>query len=168
MTPEQIKKFQELDSDIEGVVIRFDDGHMVKIKLDRYIAIHKAKENILFEKNVIKLILEEKIDDVFADLPLSDQERVSKYKESLLEKIHLSYVLCEGKLAYWEKQQITRKEFVERGANSLGPRLRPILLKCYHRKDLNIREEIVKMILKYCTSQSKLEEIREDFLPQRW
>jgi RNA ligase len=153
---------------IEGVVVRFDDGHMVKVKTDWYVAIHKAKENILFEKNVVKLILEEKIDDIIPDLPESDKERIAKYKEELLDNIDMSVFICHMHLSYWDKQQITRREFVEGPANKFGSLLKPILLRCYQKPEVNIRSEIIKMILKHCTSQVKLEELREQFLPEKW
>jgi RNA ligase len=58
---------------IEGVVVRFNDGHMIKVKTDWYVAIHRAKDQILFEKNVIKLILEENIDDILPNLLENDK-----------------------------------------------------------------------------------------------
>lgn len=53
--------------DIEGVVIRFDDGHMVKVKTDTYVALHRAKSELESQRNVVRLILDEKVDDL---LPL--------------------------------------------------------------------------------------------------
>lgn len=54
----------------EGVVIQFADGHMVKIKSDDYCLKHKALDSLKFEKDVLLLALEGKIDDV---LPLLDE-----------------------------------------------------------------------------------------------
>ena len=74
--------------DREGYVIYIDDVPTVKIKNDWYLAIHKAKDNILYERHVINLILDEKIDDVIPFLPPQDKERVEKYRDAFWEKFH--------------------------------------------------------------------------------
>jgi RNA ligase len=65
----------------EGFIVRFDNGHMFKIKADEYVKIHKAKDNILFEKNVISLILDEKLDDVVSFLPEEDAKRLTDFAD---------------------------------------------------------------------------------------
>ena len=55
---------------VEGVVLRFTDGRMVKIKAEDYCIKHGAKDALLHEKNVLKAFLSEKLDDV---LPLLDE-----------------------------------------------------------------------------------------------
>jgi hypothetical protein len=37
--------------------VQFDDGHCMKIKTSWYLRFHKAKENLVFEKDVINLIM---------------------------------------------------------------------------------------------------------------
>lgn len=53
----------------EGVIVRFEDGHMVKIKADEYCLIHGTVSDIVSEKNVINLIVFEGIDDALPLLP---------------------------------------------------------------------------------------------------
>lgn len=65
---------------IEGWVLRFNDGHMVKIKGDWYVRIHKTKDNLNFEKNVIDLIVNEKIDDAKSFMLDDDRHRVEKFE----------------------------------------------------------------------------------------
>ena len=48
----------------EGIVLRFDTGHMVKCKSEDYVLRHKTKEQINQEKNVIGVILEDLVDDM--------------------------------------------------------------------------------------------------------
>ena len=57
----------------EGYIVRFEDGLMFKIKCDWYCLLHKTLEHIVHEKDVIRLILDDKLDDVKAILP---EERV--------------------------------------------------------------------------------------------
>jgi RNA ligase len=72
-----------LSEGVEGVVVRFDDGGMVKLKADQYVAMHRAKSDINSEKNVVPLILDSKIDDLKPILPKDDLERISQFEISL-------------------------------------------------------------------------------------
>lgn len=166
MKIEVLNSFRELDrTDIEGVVVRFDDGHMVKIKLDLYCAIHKAKENILQEKNVVKLILEEKVDDILPNLPEVDKKRLEEYKEELVDVIDYHSDMI-GTHLRWLVQTHTKKEFALEYANQVTPMYRSIIFSCWDRNS-GVREEVVKFILKNCSSQTKLDEIRYT-LPEKW
>lgn len=166
MKIEVLNSFRELDrTDIEGVVVRFDDGHMVKIKLDLYCAIHKAKENILQEKNVVKLILEEKLDDILPNLPDFDRDRLLKYKEKLIWNVEFHSFMIEQHLAHFEKT-LTRKEYALQYAQNVVALYRSIIFSCWGTEK-SIREEVVKFILKNCSSQTKLDEIRYT-LPEKW
>jgi RNA ligase len=62
----------------EGDVIRFNDGHMLKVKNDWYVRIHKVKDLIRYDRNIINLVINEEIDDVIPMFDESDQTRVSK------------------------------------------------------------------------------------------
>ena len=65
---------------IEGWIIRFDDGHMVKCKGEWYLRIHKTKDNLLHEKNIIALLVEEKMDDAKAFMLDDDRKRVEEFE----------------------------------------------------------------------------------------
>jgi RNA ligase len=54
---------------MEGYIIRFEDGHMVKLKGDEYCFRHNATDLMQSEKDVIQLVVEGKVDD---HLPLLD------------------------------------------------------------------------------------------------
>ena len=65
---------------IEGWIIRFDDGHMVKCKGEWYLRIHKTKDNLLHEKNIIELLVDEKMDDAKAFMLDDDRKRVEEFE----------------------------------------------------------------------------------------
>lgn len=65
---------------IEGYIIRFDDGHMVKIKAADYLRKHKTKDAISLEKNIISLLVNEQMDDVKAFLLDDDRKRVEDFE----------------------------------------------------------------------------------------
>ena len=66
-------------SDIEGVVVRFDDGHMVKLKADTYVSLHRAKSLLDNERDVVGLILDQKVDDLLPLLPDQDRTRLLEF-----------------------------------------------------------------------------------------
>lgn len=68
---------------IEGVVITFADGHMVKVKTDWYVQLHRAKDQIARERHLIALILTDKLDDLLSMLPEDDRTRVLKFADAL-------------------------------------------------------------------------------------
>ena len=65
---------------LEGYIIRFDDGHMLKIKGEWYLRIHKTKDNLTHEKNVIDLLVNEKMDDAKAFMMDEDRKRVEDFE----------------------------------------------------------------------------------------
>lgn len=72
---------------VEGAVIRFHNGHMLKIKSEWYSAIHGAKEAITEEKNVVLLILDQKIDDVKALVLQDDRDNLDRYEQQFWQKV---------------------------------------------------------------------------------
>lgn len=62
---EEMLAAAETREEIEGWVIQFEDGEMVKVKTDWYMARHRAF-TFFRERDIVKLIMDEQIDDVKA------------------------------------------------------------------------------------------------------
>lgn len=111
----------------EGYVLRFHDGHMVKIKSDWYVAIHKAKDDILYERNVVRLIEDDKLDDVLSFLVDSDRDRITRfseaYKAAFAAKINGILELVNDTLRV---KKLSRKDFAIDVAPQMGPFVRPV------------------------------------------
>jgi len=69
----------------EGVVVRFNDGHMVKIKAEWYVLRHKSKEAITREKNVVDYVVNDRVDDVLPFLQAEDQDRLKAFQREFWE-----------------------------------------------------------------------------------
>lgn len=67
--------------DGEGVVLRFDTGHMVKIKADQYVLRHKTKDQVSQEKNIIQIILNDDVDDLVSLLTPDDVSRIQQFQQ---------------------------------------------------------------------------------------
>jgi RNA ligase len=76
-----VKQIREWE-DSEGVVLRFDTGHMVKIKSDQYVLRHKTKDAINQEKNVISIILNDDVDDLIPLLTPEDATRIQEFQHA--------------------------------------------------------------------------------------
>lgn len=63
----------------EGDIIRFADGHMLKIKNDWYVRIHKTVDKIRFDRHIVDVILKEELDDVLPMLPQHEADRVHEF-----------------------------------------------------------------------------------------
>lgn len=64
----------------EGDIIRFATGHMLKIKNDWYVRIHKTKDLIRTERNIADIIVNEQLDDVLPLLDATDLSVVRAYE----------------------------------------------------------------------------------------
>ncbi len=67
----------------EGYVIRFDNGHMVKIKAEEYCSLHGMADLLQFEKNVLALILGDTLDDAKALMDDDSRARVSAFEDAV-------------------------------------------------------------------------------------
>lgn len=67
----------------EGYVIRFDNGHMLKVKGEWYCQLHKTMEHIQQEKDLIRLILDEKLDDAKPFLAVDLREKLDHFGAEL-------------------------------------------------------------------------------------
>jgi RNA ligase len=64
----------------EGDIIRFADGHMLKVKNDWYVRIHKTIDRITFDRNIVDLIINEEVDDVIPMLPTVQVDRIRNFE----------------------------------------------------------------------------------------
>ena len=159
-------KLDELldQKDIEGVVVRFNDGQMIKIKTEWYVAIHKAKDNILHEKNVIKLILEERLDDIIQELPDYDRKKLEEYEDTLISNIEKAVEMCKAALKESEDQD--KKHF----AIHVAPKINPLLrVACFvnWNDPSKLRDSLIMNILKKTNTQTDVDSIR-DIIGGKW
>lgn len=85
---EDIMEYIRAQEGTEGVVIRYGNGHMLKIKSEWYSAIHGAKELITQENNVVRLIINEEIDDAKALVLEEDRQNLDRYERDFWKKLN--------------------------------------------------------------------------------
>jgi len=151
--------------DLEGFVVRFGDGHMIKLKCDWYVQIHKAKEAILQDRNIVELILDEKLDDVKAHLPAEDRDRLTQFESNINFDIARRVRLIGMKLDYLGDNGIDRKTFALDEKHSVGvdAYMRPIIFKNFGTiiSSNKILEDVRNTIRNNLGRTAKYEAIRD-------
>lgn len=159
-----VNQVREWD-DGEGVVLRFDNGHMIKVKADDYVLRHKTKDQISLEKNVIATILDDSVDDFIPLLTPEDAKRLKEFQhlfwlsiEDVATDIHDLY------------KQIDRgqdqKEFATMAVPSVLPQYQPFMFKL--RKGFPVKDLIIEQIQKSIGSQTKIHSVRWLFGNIQW
>jgi len=75
--------FTKSIEDEEGFVVAFDDGQRVKVKGEWYLKLHKMVDLMKNERELIRLILDEKIDDVLSMIREEDRQAVEEFEHLL-------------------------------------------------------------------------------------
>lgn len=90
---DELIKLGKTTENIEGWVIEFEDGQMIKIKTDWYFNRHGLRTvNIFREDYVIKNYLEGKLDDILAQLDPNDDDDAFKFVEKVISAVD-NYIL---------------------------------------------------------------------------
>ena len=158
MSDEYMKDL-ETSSDTEGIVIRFNNGHMLKIKTLWYVAIHRAKDNLLHEKRVVELILEDKVDDVLGFLDPEDRDRLDSYRTSFVNGLDASIKLLRDHY-YPKAKSMSRKDFALGLGKEIPWSYTSIIFNCWDKSKDEIETEIMNTLRKSLTSQAKIDNTR--------
>lgn len=159
---------------IEGFVIRFQDtGLMYKSKCDSYVAMHKAKDNINLEKNVIAMIVNEKVDDVLPLLFGDDRENLSKFNDAVNHAIRetADRLFWVAQASHDNLNGSAKRFSLEVVENYKKHGERGILFTVFNNLDKGIEGAIdaVKNIIKNnLSTQTKVESVRHLFGNIRW
>lgn len=107
----------------EGIVVCFQDtGEMVKLKLDEYCLIHRAKERILEERYVVEDIINGDIDDVKATVLEEDRDAIDKYQQKFWTALDVQ----ADELGQWihqmHRKYPNRKDFALSSENRQAPK----------------------------------------------
>jgi RNA ligase len=95
----------------EGDVLRFADGHMVKIKNDWYVNLHRIIGSISSARNIVALILTQSLDDIMPKLPASTAAGIRIFEAQFWKCLEESVEKYNG---YYESvKSLTRKEYAQ-------------------------------------------------------
>jgi RNA ligase len=151
--------------DIEGVVIRFDDGHMIKIKTDAYITLHRAKSLLENERDVVECVLTDKVDDLLAILPDTDKYRLIKFRDDVIVDINTTVFKVNLFLNILREDNVSRKQFSVENPK-LDPMLRMFIFK--HWGDDCTYQSVSEYALRNLGSNRSFEKLKTLFIAAKW
>jgi len=155
-------EYVRLLEDREGFVVRFDDGHMLKLKCDWYVQIHKAKEKILQDRNIVELILDGKLDDVKAHLPQEDRDRLTRFEIQFNLAVSDTVFMLDNDLNWLREQNIDRKTFALEHAEKYDQYMRALIFKNFDElSHTKYWADVHNTIRKNLTKTVKYEAIRD-------
>jgi RNA ligase len=145
----------------EGDIIRFADGHMVKIKNDWYVRIHKCMDRIRFDRNIVDLIINEEVDDIVPLLPEKEIAKVRDFETRFWEAFKLTEEnlmlrFLEAKTNYGEDRKRIALEFIPTLENKMDA---PIIFKMLDGIDL--REFMIKIVRDSVSNNTKWDKTAE-------
>jgi T4 RnlA family RNA ligase len=173
---ENIQKFMADAQDLlgeEGYVIRFKNGHMIKVKGAWYCQLHKTLDHLRHEKDVIRLVVDEKIDDAKAFLPADLVTAVDGFAEQIFKTAHkvASDVYWEAQASY-DNFNGGKKKFADHvNASDELKKLSGFLFKAWDNLDEGedwLYKYILDHILKGANTQNKVNEMRYLLGPKSW
>lgn len=154
-------------TDSEGVVIRFDTGHMVKVKCDWYCRLHKTKDKMRFERHIVEMILDKSIDDLKPHLSDEDKKRLAQFEMRLHQEIHDTCLFINGLTDSIYFKGYDKKHVAMEIAPTIKAPLRSIVFKMmdHHSDDggsfNDVRDEFLKVLNSHLSSNVKYEEFKE-------
>lgn len=131
----------------EGIVIRWENGHMAKVKTETYVALHKIKESGRTERTLVMAILESQIDDMLAIVTPEVRKSVENYVEGFWR--YMDSLGREAMARYLEIRDRfdTKKDFAIWSQDELSPLDRGIVFGLWDGKLAN-GEAVAMQILK--------------------
>lgn len=77
--PSEFLAMAKQEKDAEGYVIRFNDGQTVKVKNDWYVHLHHIVSGLNAERNIVRHLLDNDLDDILPILPQNRKKELEKF-----------------------------------------------------------------------------------------
>ena len=156
----------------EGFVIRFEDGHMLKAKTEEYVRIHRTKDRIRQERNLVDVIVNGQLDDLVPFLMKDDLERIRKYEENFHLDLEEAIYEMEVTIERIIREGMNRKEFaLGIGADMRKPLRSAIFSAWYDRGLLGYgvcEDKLTEFIRERTHNNRRFEEVRCLFPDCEW
>lgn len=148
----------------EGYIIRFDNGHMVKLKNAWYLNLHRAKDQLSNEKNVYRLVLDQHHDDLLPQLDPDARLALESFVSDLTVALSkMSASIQMGVKLNWDKYGNRRDFALNYGSKH---ELSAVVFKVLDGK--NAFEALVDWLRDQTSTQAKLDAAKLKFGQINW
>lgn len=148
---------------MEGFVVVFNTGLMVKVKAEDYLRKHKSKEAVQLEKNIIELLVTDKLDDVKSFLSETDLARVEQFEIEFWLGVRDNALILQALFDVAKVGGLTaeRRAFATEFVAKQPAIYRPMLFRMLD--GAQAFDLIRGAIAKSCSTSTKVEEVRSLF-----
>jgi RNA ligase len=155
------------DENFEGIVVRFDTGHMIKVKTEKYLRYHRAKDSITREKNVIAILVNNEADDFRTLLSPDDLKHFEKFENDFFYNVGRTASYTYLNLKAFMKQEMTKKTFALEEQSVIHPLLRRIYFRYLEGKNIPTKSElyydVINILRGKVNNQASVDEARQLF-----
>ena len=149
------------EEDSEGYVIRFEEsGHMIKVKNEWYVTIHRSKDLASNERLMVKAIFDEEIDDLKPLLLEDDLKRVNEMETRVNRNLLNTVKEVEEQIS--SIGDMDRKTF----AMTVETPYKAIIFAYHFGGKGNLLEHVKNMFRKSLTRNVEFDKIRHDLLKE--
>lgn len=154
----------------EGWIVRWHDGHMVKIKNLWYCQLHKTKSAMAFEKDVWRMILSGTIDDAKGFMEKEEIEKIEDFEKKLYKEItniaeRARWIVIEAQDKYNKSKKDFAINVVNSKNNNFNATMKGLLFKIWDSELQEDQDTTVDLVEKICldhtNSASKIEIARQ-------
>jgi hypothetical protein len=148
---------------LEGFVVRWSDGSMVKIKADQYCLLHRSKDELAREKNVIAILVEGMADDFRLLLTEPDREKFEEFEYEFWCNFNEQADNIFGVLEHYNATNMTRKEFALESKDWVNSYVRATAFTFFDKISINITEvkqHLLDILKKNTGSQTNVDKAR--------
>lgn len=164
---DEYMKLQDELQDIEGWVIEFDDGQLIKLKTKWYLKLHRLyTDEINSEKVILKYILEDEFDDVISQIPENDERR--KWAEEINSAV-IKYIDKEVQRIYnyLNSEELKSKSRKDISIENKDDQYFSVIM--YSLRDVsytNIKNNLIKFISKKTGNLTNSQKFIENINPE--
>jgi hypothetical protein len=127
---------------------------MVKVKSAEYITLHKAKDALTFEKNVIKIIINNKTDELKQLLTDNNLHRLTKFEHDFWENLNNT---VNSLVQLRETTQTTdRKDYAINFVQKQPKKYHPFLYAMWEYTPQYVLQLVKEVVDQSCSSQTTI------------
>lgn len=171
MAFEQLREVIRASEGIEGVIVRSEAGHMVKLKAESYLVIHRAKDNLTLEKNVLRMVALESVDDLIPMLPPEDSAKLEAYRDAIMANVlHFRRKVIEMAR---ERLHLSKKDYAHWArthSDVMAAQLFVARKAVDYEKDMEeeVMSSLLALMVKHTHTGPRVELLREIIGPVKW
>jgi RNA ligase len=150
----------------EGIVVLFENGHCIKVKTAWYVRIHKAKDGLNIEKNVVEMIVSDKCDDVIPFLTEPEKIRLESFRDVVVSGIAISVMQLTKMADKIQKTNMTRKDFALN--EKMEQSLKSIIFNNWDNLSAIDNEAVTEHILNHIGKQKHVDQTRHIWGYHKW